>query len=300
MFHRGKTSSRSRQHLEDRTNRRPTVFSYHSARSHDTSTAGRLKPEDAKTASRQWSWRALPTFLSWAVIVGSLIYVTTLGGRFGLNITGNTLALPHDKAYYQQTIKNIFAASVFNKNKLTINTNRLAQNIKERFPEVKTAVITVPLIGHSPMVSLEMLTPALILRDASDGEYAVDGQGRAFASINKANNPYANIATVEDQSGIGIEVGKQVIAKETVVFINKVVYQLQAAHINIKSLSLPPRVDELNILLTDQPYTIKMATSGDPLLQAGTYLAVRKELSSHNTVPKYYVDVRAEERAFYK
>ena len=64
---------------------------------------------------------------------------------------------------------------------------------------------------------------------------------------------------------------------------------------------LPVGTSELDVKLTNQPYTVKFnLESGTARQQAGTFLATQAKLQSQNVTPGQYVDVRVGGRAYYK
>jgi hypothetical protein len=75
--------------------------------------------------------------------------------------------------------------------------------------------------------------------------------------------------------------------------------QTRRAGVPIKSLTFPPLAQELDLATEDQPYFVKFYLGGDPLVQAGTFLAARHQFSS-GVKPSVYLDVRVPGKIFYK
>jgi len=48
------------------------------------------------------------------------------------------------------------------------------------------------------------------------------------------------------------------------------------------------------------PYNVKFNLMGDARAEAGTYLAVKQRLEAGHVTPGSYIDVRVDERAYYK
>jgi hypothetical protein len=70
--------------------------------------------------------------------------------------------------------------------------------------------------------------------------------------------------------------------------------------VSVSSLTLPKTAQELDLRTKDRPYYVKFYLGGDALLQAGQFLATRRQFDTSNTQPAEYLDVRVEGKIFYK
>lgn len=244
----------------------------------------------------------IPTYIAVATIIGALIYATILSTQpriiLGRNNPNNSLV--RSQAIYQQSIAQILSSSIFNRSKLTVNTNKIENQIQLKFPEIQNATLSLPLIGRRPVIGLDPAIPTLIL-DTRDGSYIIGEDGRTLIKIGDlATSVRPNLPVLQDDSGLSIEQGKASLTKDNVDFITTVIKQLFAKNITTKSLQLPAIANEFHVSINNQPYFVKFNLSGDATQQVGTYLAVKEQLEGQHITPSEYIDVRVDERAFYK
>lgn len=209
----------------------------------------------------------------------------------------------HDTATYEAAADTILAGSVWNRNKLTINTESVSSQLQQRFPELASVSITLPLIAHRPIVYIQASQPVLILNTAGGG-YVVGQNGVALLPTTQLKPGSAlDLPVATDQTGLKIKTGQQALASNDVVFLQTVLAELKAASIGVSGLSLPPTASELDVHLTDEPYFVKFnmhAPVSDARQQAGTFIAVQQHLKSQNITPGQYVDARVDGRAYYQ
>jgi hypothetical protein len=204
-------------------------------------------------------------------------------------------------AVYQRALSDSLRSSIWNGNKLTINTAAVALHLQQRFPELASVTVTLPLLAHQPIVYLEPAHPALVI-SGSSGSYVLDASGRALlASASLSPLSLQKLPVVTDQSGLHIQLNQQILTSSDVTFVQTVVQELSARGFHISALTLPAATRELDVQLVGQPYQVKFnLQSGDGRQQAGTFLATQGRLQSQGTVPGQYIDVRVDGRAYYK
>lgn len=276
----------------------PQVFSYYSNRSgSDNAGLGKLK----KQVKKGFRWQLIPSFITGAVMLGGLIYASGLNTdpRVSLDKAGST-ALLQNATVYESATKDSLKASIFNRSKLLINTKNIENDLLTKFPELQTAVVTVPLASRRPIVSLRAVEPRLLLV-TDEGRYIIDANGRAAKAV--SDDKLANeldLPIVQDQTGLKPDLGKVTLTSREVAFMSELYHQLKAKSINIESLVLPPLVNELHLQVKDQGYSVKFNLLGDARLQVGTWQALADRLSRDRINPAEYIDVRVDEKAFYK
>lgn len=185
-----------------------------------------------------------------------------------------------------------------NRDKITINDQAVVSAVKDSFPEVTTASLELPIFGQRPALHLNISPPVLELRSQS-GSYVIDADGRAVGRTSVFPS-IKNLSVVTDQSGFKVTTGQQALGSNSVQFIEVLLAQCRRAKVNVKSLTLPPADQELDLVTTDQPYSVKFYLGGDPLVQAGQFLAARHQFSGTHTQPVEYLDVRVSGKIFYK
>jgi hypothetical protein len=294
---------------ENTTRRRPVAssgsaqaFSYRASRSRVEQTTGR-REEVATPRSSRFSWLVyLPSYIAVAVIVGSLIYASTLTGRPRVEVFGSTesAAILRDKAVYEQATADLMASSILNYSKLTIDTSHIIKELRSQFPELKAANIAIPLVNRQPVVRLELAVPVLTI--TSEGkQYALNEQGVAMIDTTaKQSGGNIGVPNIEDQTNVPVKVGSPALTADTVRFIRTVVGELQAKGIKVQSLALPRTPQQLHVRLEGQGYYLKFNLLNDAKQQAGTYLALKEKLDKDGAGITEYVDLRVDERAYFK
>jgi hypothetical protein len=216
--------------------------------------------------------------------------------------SGGTATFLHQPQVYQAAASHYLAESIWNGNKITVNIGKLRSQMKTKFPELADVSVTLPLIGHRPIVYLVVAEPAVIINGAT-GSYVVDTNGRAVADSSEVNGlSDHHLPTIIDQSGFRARKGGQVLTPGDVSFIQTVVAQLAARKFNVSNMTLPPATRELDVQLSGQPYTVKfnLHDTMTARQQAGTFLATQAQLQKQHIVPASYIDVRVDGRAYYK
>lgn len=278
---------------------RPAMFSYHAKRSQVQGE--RLQPDEALTSksfARKF-WSHLPTILAIFLIVAALSFNLTLTSQPKVVILGDkSKALRGDADVYQKLMQLSLEQSVFYRSKLTMDTNKLTRELKAQFPEFTNLAVIIPIVGRRPVIQVQPAT-GLFLLQTTKGTYLIDKDGRAILEV-KDEKQIQNIPTVIDQVGIDVKVGQVVLPTQSLRFIDEILGQFSVKQIAIESMTLPARANELHVKLAGKPYIVKFNLEGDGRQQVGTFLAVQEKLNSEGTVPKEYVDVRVEEKAFYR
>jgi len=280
-------------------------LSYYSRRSEEALNTGRdLRREASKRHAgvfmRFWLRRfGLATLLLTAIIC--LIDVLSLSTSPRVVLLTNSSSFIHTSADYQAAAAKLLAGSLLNRNKITVDTARIENQLQREFPELTGVSVTLPLLSHRPIVYLWPSAPALIM-SSSSGTYVLDSNGKALvAATNSPGLTQLNLPLVTDQSGLNVAPNRQVLPSSDVSFIQVIVAQLAARHDTVTSMTLPAAASELDVHIASQPYLIKFnLQSGDARQQAGSFLAVQTRLQSQQITPAQYIDVRVDGRAYYK
>lgn len=253
---------------------------------------GQPAPRDTATLWTRIARRAGGLALILAIVV-SLVSVLTLSPHAKIEpaSAANTA--------YQTTADQLLASSFWNHNKLTIDAGGIKRQLMTRFPNLADVSVTVPLLAHRPIIYVQP-AKALMVVAANNGAFVVDQNGRAL--MPSANLPTAGkLPQVVDQSGLPLSVGRQVLTSDDVNFIQTVLGELAAKHVEVSSMVLPVSSRELDVYVAGQPYLVKFnLASNDARQQAGTYLAAAAELQREHVTPAHYIDVRVDGRAYYQ
>jgi hypothetical protein len=283
------------------------IFSYHSSRSVKESTSGRspsrlpnqetLKPKEV--SSTPW-WYKLPSYIVIIVFIFCFYYVFTLTGKSKIEVLhGSNTEFLQPLNVYSSYANQLINSSWSNKFKLTINTDALADKIKEKFPELSGVSIVVPVMDHDPIVEIQPANPVAIASN-KQGEFVINQAGTAILSISPVQASNSKLPLIYDQSGISYKVGESALSTSTISFITTVVYQLNAEKIPIQTITLVNVPYELNVQIAGKPYYVKFNILGNPRLEVGTFIATINQLNAMKTAPSQYVDVRISGRSYYQ
>lgn len=298
-----KQSQRARQSQGSETSPAP-VFSYHSRRSSQPQNE-RTQPSDSSPSRtsqyfRHW-WQHLPTLAAILIILAAIGYSLTLSNSPKVVILGenSTNALRGDANEYQKLMQQQLSKSLFYRSKLTLDTNKLTRELKAAYPEFSDLAVVLPLIGRRPVVQVKPAEGTFILKN-SRGAYLVDQNGRAVLVFPPEASLPSTVPVVADQTNLDLKSGQTVLPKESLSFMHEVIGQFKAKGLQIESITLPARANELHIKLSGQSYVIKFNMDGAGREQVGTYLALADKLKSEGITLAEYIDVRVEGKAYYR
>lgn len=301
-------SSGRRQRLQPEQAAPPRPYAYRAQRTEEAGNTGRqlqreaLKPV-AKKVGRFWLQRFGQLILL-VVLVICTINVLSLSSDPRVVIlpsAGQTYFL-HSSSVYEQAASKLFANSIWNHNKITVDTGQINRQLGTEFPELIQTSITLPLLAHRPIIYIQPAAPALIYH-INNQNYVLDAQGKALFVLPSVSSSSAltSLTTVTDQDTRSIKLNQLVLTQSDVSFINTVMGELAARHVSASSLVLPANSRELDVYISGQPYYVKFnLENNDPRQQAGTFLAVQAYLESQHITPAHYIDVRVDSRAYYQ
>lgn len=263
----------------------------------------------AQRSSTKLSTRAVRRF--WAQRFGLIILCTVLLIALinVLSLSAHAEIMPlkstdkgsflRDQAAYQAAADKLLAGSLWNRNKITIDTGTFSRQMMKQFPELSSVSVTLPLLAHRPVVYLQPAQPALVLATDS-GSFVIDDRGKALLTADGSATE-SKLPQVVDQSGLRVQLNHQVLSSQSVTFIQTVVAQLAAKHMVVSSMVLPAGTSELDVHLAGQTYFVKFNLHDNSARQqVGTFLATIAQLQKNNTSPAKYIDVRVLGRAYYQ
>jgi cell division septal protein FtsQ len=284
-----------------------SAYSYYAQRSDQELNTGRQLDRSALQAKAGhfrnfWLQRFGLVVLLLAVIASAANVLSLSSDAKIVPLTSSTSqTFLQDQADYQTAANKLFAGSIWNRNKITVDTAHISAQLVKQFPELSSVSITLPLLAHRPLVYIQPVQPALILA-ATNGSFVLDTEGKALLSVtNSASLASLDLPVVTDQSGIKVSINHQALTSGDVGFIQTIIAELAAKHISVSAMTLPAAASELDAQISGQPYFVKFnLESGDARQQAGTFLATQAHLQSQNITPTKYIDVRVDGRAYYQ
>lgn len=296
-----RNKKRPKRHTVGDKGQPKAVFSYYSSRYENGS--GEKRKDTTKHSKIVNVLRHVPIFIASGAIVLSIGYLLTLNinPKVVPLSSGSTSKLLRGSAEYTKYAHELLAASLLNRTKITIDANGFEAAMKKHFPELSDVVVILPIMGRRPIVQLQAATPALILQVTNGESYLIDVNGRAIMLSSSLNDVKSlELSTVLDQSGLSVEIGKGILTTSDVSFMATVISQLKVKNIYIESMTLPTIASELHVRVTGQAYYIKFDLHGNARLQLGAYLALKQKLDNDHITPREYIDVRVEEKVYYK
>lgn len=296
MVRLGPRRAPERRRPTDQSGKASPVYSYYNA-----PAAPRGVPDKiidlAKTGRKL---RLVPTLVAVVIIGLSLIISLTLSTRPQAVLAGGGVSPYRQLQTYEDAAAALLGKKLTNQTKLTINTTEIEDELLKQFPELSGAALRLPVLGRRMTLVLQPRTPVLILVSASRS-YVLDTTGRIVSDLQSLDSSMrAGLLVVQDESGLAVEPGAHVVTSETVGFVQSVLAQLEAQSLSIERLTLPASANQLDVKLNGTNYYVKMDISGDARQQVGSLLAVRDYLQKTGQEAAEYIDVRVEEKVFYK
>lgn len=290
--------------------RNAPVFSYHASRSSSLETRARnAVPSDEQTPKRKAAPRFGMQHIKPRHVLAGILGIVVFLLLMGLSSTPKVVVLGdvsnqfalQDLSVYRQAAHNAFGRSIANDNKLTINTDAVAVELRNSFPELHAVSISLPFFGRQPTVYIQPATPQLVFSTAS-GQFILDSNGRALSNYQSGTKlpTSRSVPIVSDQTGIAVRKGDIALPSQSVAFITQVAEQLYAKQIKIDTWTLPAGGSQLNVKVSGAPYFVKFNLQSNAREETGTFLAAKNYLDGKKITPGQYIDARVTGRVYYK
>lgn len=270
------------------------IFSYYKGDSN-------AKSSNLNSSSRTKRFHNLPYYISILIMIFCVAYAMTLSSTSSVSIVNqendNLKQLNIDVNEYQKLISKKLSDSLMNQTKLTIDTNKIEDELKNEITEATDIAISLPIISRNPVVYIRIAEPVATLKTNDNKIFLIDEKGRAVKSIDQPSSGYLQI---KDTSGLIINEGKQALPAKQLQFIHNVDKQLRRNKIIPTEFTYSINANEILVKLKNKKFYAKFNLTGDARLQSGALIATIKELDKKAINPSAYIDVRVEERAYYK
>ena len=284
-------NTRNRKRAQQKT----SMFSYY--RSSSSEEEVKRSPFNKKPGKKKSQNRFFVRFVDVTAAVSLLvlvIYCILLNSPPTIEISDNSY---NSKAEYENAVVEELS-NIKNQNKLTFNEEEVVNSLKTKFPELSVVEVELPFFGRSAILKLNVSQPAFAL-DSRGEEYVVDSKG-SIAGLKKDLPSVSNLPTVIDESEFVVEIGRQILSQDSVMFINDILVQSKKSKVKIRSLNLPVQGQELHMRTVGDQYYTKFFLGGDPSEQIGQWLAARKYFAQEKINPEQYLDVRVGGKIFYR
>ena len=239
------------------------TYSYHSVRaSEERGPANRdlkkVSTKRLKIARNIWIEK-------FGLIILAAVIVICLSSILYLSSTPNVIMLSGDnsplfassKIAVGQEAQRLLSGSILNINKITVNTHKITDTLKEDFPMYSDISIGLPLIDHHPVIYLMPAQPEVSLTN-TNGQYILNSNGQIM--LRNMNLKYfsdLNLPAISDQLPGYLPVGEQVLTNNEISFIQTVIYELNTRGVMVSKMTLLQATSELDVYLANEPYYIK-------------------------------------------
>lgn len=283
---------------------RPTTFSYYArgSSSNENHTARRNEADTVSKRNRyQLKFSHIPSYVALATIVLALGYSGLLQPSPKIVVLNVPNTVHRDTKVYKHAVGAIWGKSIFNRTKFTVSTGGIRREIANSFPEIGDIQIELPLLGRRATVVLTPIKPALELVSVN-GSFYVDLGGRVLAKTSDLQkNDVKDLPFIRDESGIASDPGKNIMPSPDAKFLQSLYVYLRSENVAVETITLPAgAVLQADVRVTGQQYYVKFSLDSDPRQAVGTYLASKEKLEMGGITPAEYLDVRVEEKVFYK
>lgn len=299
MFRRKRNKSQQPRHYQQNPSNKQPVFSYSSSRKGVDRAYNRAENQDDMKSSKLTK-ASLLTRLQYAfvilIILGGLIYSLGLDSSAQIKVDG-IQTFPRESYEYEVAVQKELNSSWLNGNKITLDREKLAQNIRRQFPEIQYVEVKTTPLRHKPVVTIQLAQPTARLITPG-GSYVLDGEGRALFNANdhSAGFDISKLIPITDNSGHEVEIDKPAVTEEQINYIREVLGQFEKKSIPIKEMALASGGVELQVRPKDRNYVIKFSFYSDARQSSGAYFALRDD----NIQGNQYIDLRIPDRAYIK
>lgn len=274
-------------------NEKPRIFSYSSSRRPSSASAGGSSSTQKKIS------RLVNIAIAFVLLLGAA-YMCLLKPSAQVKISGEKF-YPRDKSSYETGIDEQLKGSIFYRNKLTFDSSKLRDDIKQEFPEVNEVDINISPLRHMPIIEITLAKPTARLV-TTDKTYILDDEGRALFEQKDASDSLDtdSLLTISDDSGQDITLGKPALTQAQIGFIREVIGQTGSKKLHPVSLSLSSGGTALDVRFKEFDYFVKFSFMADPRQSSGAFIALYRQLQRDGAQPSQYVDLRIPEKAFIK
>lgn len=243
----------------------------------------------------------LPSYIAGLALISAILFSFWLESSPRLVISNVPGSVGRGSTEYQRAVTDHWKKSPLNHVKFLVNTGSFSANIQNQFHELQEVWVRLPLLGSTPTIVLIPAKPALVL--VSEGKpYYISSSGKVMAPVSDMlKNDLKNLAVISDDTGMQATAGKYVLSGSYVDFLAALQKQLTAEGLEVQSIILPAgAVNQVDVRLAGQQYYIKFQFDTDPRQAVGSYLAAKARLEAEKSSITQYVDVRVEEKIFYR
>ena len=286
----------------------PAYNTYRARRSIREENTNRITPEEQQRIRKSANSFAATLRRNWRFLAVAAIAIVVL--FLNLRVSPNPtiiksgtwpVAALHSDQDYHTFVRSLLQKPI-NSNKLTIEAKEIESATKQKFPELESVAITLPILGTTPAVHLQPYEPKLMLITDAGRLYALDATGRVIAADNDARTlaEKLKLQTVNDRGSSTFTVGDKALPASAVAVIDEFVAQLTVKQLAVTSTEIASGTNSVLFRIDGESYFIRASLAEQGREQAGAYLAARDSLRADGKSPSEYVDVRVVSKVYYK
>lgn len=197
---------------------------------------------------------------------------------------------------YKKAINRYFDQNPLQRSSLTLDTASLLDDLRSNMAEVQSVTVSGKDGFASFKFDVRSRVPVAKWQLGSK-QYFVDSNGVAF---DYSDSDTRKLLSIKDESGLPVA-AQQIASRSMMQFIGQVVGYLRINGAGtVTEVIIPPAtLKQVDIILENRPYRIKLNIERPPNEQAIDILNTLKYLDKQGIVP-LYIDSRVEGKAFYK
>lgn len=205
---------------------------------------------------------------------------------------------------YIAGINEIMKVSALSSSKLTLNSSKLEQEIKKRFPEITQATAIIPIAGRKLQVNLEFASPMVRLIQENNQQGVVSDSGVLLFvdSAQKINEIYTEIPSLV-MLNIVAKAGDQMLTSEETYLISLLRDEMDGSNDKrpmLQNIEYDVKKREMLARFKSTSFYVKLTPEREARAQIGALVATIQELQAKGTIASEYIDVRVEDRVFIK
>lgn len=197
---------------------------------------------------------------------------------------------------YLSTIDTYFGEKPLSTSKIFFNKSDLENYIIDKHPEVRAISYKSALIGKD---NIEFATkePTFIWQ-TDKTKYYGDEDGVIYEEAGSVSN--GDLLEIRDGAKLDSQPGDKVASSNLLEYVDEIKSELANRSINIEYFSLPSTSREVHVHLEGKPFYVKMSIDRSVVGQSEELFKTLNYLESSNKAIKEYVDLRTEDRAYYR
>lgn len=222
-------------------------------------------------------------------------------------IVGASVVIPDDviDPQYEQLERianEQIASQTLSKFKPLFDEGTLEGYLKQEMPLLGSVSVSAPLFSRNIRIEPSFRSPVFVWEDTRHSKvYLIDKEGVVVAEAGTVTTD--NFIRIIDNSGVEAEVGKPILPAAVSEFLVELTNRIKS-DTSLNILRIEPtdstKVYHVYVKASPKPYFIKVSTLRTAEQHVNDLKPVLKLLNDKNIQPSLYIDLRINDRAFFK